>query len=186
MSRSGNFGQRDILRRSPSSTSPVNKPKAHFVPPLRTTPPASLMSEPDVDPALEKAKNGERSNGRVEDDFATADPAFVDLSTRELTKFQKRLKSGKVRLCNECGEVMTKSTRMVLSPFAGLVLVILGTLHMAAYGFATNFYESPWFLTFVLPSVYYVGSIFIGVGVVFFFVRERVWKCRGCREVRKR
>jgi hypothetical protein len=120
-------------------------------------------------------------NNRIED--LHYDPIPND---REFSKFQNRLLKGKVKICSGCGEIMTKSTRMVLSPLAGLVLVVLGTLHMFVYGLAINFMQAPWFLKFVLPAIYYVGSIFIGVGVVFFFIRERIWDCRRCKEVRKR
>ncbi len=75
---------------------------------------------------------------------------------------------------------------MILSPFAGLLLLVFGAALMSGYGMATNFYQTPWFLKFVLPAIYYIGSIFVGVGLLFFFIREKVWKCKGCREIRKR
>ncbi len=75
---------------------------------------------------------------------------------------------------------------MVLSPLAGLILVTIGTLHMVLYGLFTNHYQAPWMLQFVLPSIYYVGSIFIGVGVVFSFIGGRVWRCKRCREIKQR
>jgi hypothetical protein len=75
---------------------------------------------------------------------------------------------------------------MVMSPVAGLLLILLGAAFMAAYGLATNFYPTPWFAKFALPAVYYIGSIFVGVGLLFFFIREKVWKCRKCGEIRKR
>jgi hypothetical protein len=81
---------------------------------------------------------------------------------------------------------MTKSTRMILSPFSAVVLTLLGFSLMVMYGLAVNFFQTPWYLKFSLPAMYYIGSIFLGVGVLFFFVRERVWKCPDCRSVRKR
>lgn len=81
---------------------------------------------------------------------------------------------------------MAKGSRRVLSAPSGFLLILLGALLMVLYGFATNFYDPPWFLKFALPAAYYVGSLFIGVGIIFFFVRERVWLCRDCRAVLKR
>lgn len=101
-------------------------------------------------------------------------------------RFQTRIKQGKVRLCGLCGDIMTRSTRMILSPGYAVALVLVGILSMAGYGVATNFYETPWFLKFILPAAYYMGSIFIGLGIVFFFLRERVWKCQACGELSKR
>ena len=75
---------------------------------------------------------------------------------------------------------------MILSPSAGLMLLALGATLMTGYGMATNFYQTPWFLKFALPAVYYIGSIFVGVGLLFFFIREKVWKCNDCKEIRKR
>jgi len=57
---------------------------------------------------------------------------------------------------------------------------------MGLYGLATNFLQPPWFLKFALPAIYYIGSIFIGVGALFFFIRERIWLCRQCRDMAKR
>lgn len=104
----------------------------------------------------------------------------------ELNRFQTRLRKGRVKLCFECGGVMTRSTRMVLSPVAGLILILLGAALMAAYGLALNFFQTPWFVEFALPAAYYVGSLFVGVGILFFFVRERIWKCGKCRLIHKR
>jgi len=75
---------------------------------------------------------------------------------------------------------------MVLSPLAAIVLVVMGLVLMVAYGLAVNFYQTPWFLKFALPAMYYIGLIFIGVGALFFFIRERVWRCHNCRELSKR
>ncbi len=105
---------------------------------------------------------------------------------KEFSRFQDRLRKGKIKLCGGCGGVMTKSSRMILSAPAGAALVVIGTLHMVLYGLATNFYQPPWFVKFVLPAGYYVGSIFIGVGVLFFFIRERIWLCKRCKEIAKR
>jgi hypothetical protein len=104
----------------------------------------------------------------------------------EFNRLQDRIRRGKVKICDGCGGVMNKTSRMILSPFAGLVLIALGALLMFFYGLATNFYQPPWFLKFVLPSSYYAGSIFITVGVLFFFIREKVWICHKCKEIRKR
>jgi uncharacterized membrane protein SirB2 len=81
---------------------------------------------------------------------------------------------------------MVKSSRMILSPLAGTWLVALGVVLMALYGLVTNFYQAPWFIKFALPAGYYVGSIFIGVGILFFFIREKVWSCPRCKELSKR
>ena len=116
------------------------------------------------------------------DDYGYGRPEGPD----SVDRFHDRMRRGKVKICSECGSVMTKSSRMILSPVPSLLLVVLGTLHMIAYGFATKIYEVPWFLKFVLPSIYYIGSIFIAFGVMFFFFRERVWQCQNCREVNKR
>jgi hypothetical protein len=107
-------------------------------------------------------------------------------SGKDLKKFQKRLQKGKIRICPECGEIMGKANRMVLSPVSGFILIVLGVAHMVLYGVVTNYLQAPWSLKFALPAVYYVGSIFIGVGVVFFFIRERVWVCKRCGVVSKR
>jgi len=81
---------------------------------------------------------------------------------------------------------MKKSSRTVLSIPAGVSLMAIGVLLMAFYGYATNFYQVPWFVKFVLPASYYIGSIFMAFGVLFFFIRERVWKCERCEEMSKR
>jgi len=161
---------------------PVKTPGKKPVPP-----PAAVQSGKPRERTLQAAGPGESDDPFAGNDINADTIRFRSPSADEnFGKFQSRLKKGKSRLCRSCGEVMAKSSRMVLSPLAGLTLVTLGTLHMVFYGIITNFYQSPWFLKFVLPSIYYVGSIFIGVGVVFFFLRERVWICRECGELRKR
>lgn len=106
--------------------------------------------------------------------------------SRDVHRFQTRVNVGKVKLCGSCGSVMVRSTRMVLSPMAGIALILLGAAFMAIYGVAANFYQTPWYLKFGLPALYYVGSLFVGIGILFFFIREKVWKCYKCREIRKR
>lgn len=81
---------------------------------------------------------------------------------------------------------MRKSSRRVLSAPAGVVLILIGLLLMAGYGFFTNFYQAPWFLRFALPALYYIGSILMGIGVIFFFIRENIWRCADCKEMTKR
>lgn len=92
----------------------------------------------------------------------------------------------RVKLCGVCGGVMRKSSRRVLSALAGIILILVGVLFMAAYGFFTNFYQAPWLVRFALPALYYIGSIFISVGAIFFFVRENIWRCVDCEEICKR
>jgi hypothetical protein len=104
----------------------------------------------------------------------------------EFSRFQDRLKRGKVKICDGCGGLMSKTSRTILSPLAGFVLVLLGVGLMTFYGITTNFFQPPWFIKFALPASYYVGSIFIGVGILFFFIREKVWVCHRCKEIRKR
>ena len=94
--------------------------------------------------------------------------------------------TSKVKLCGVCGGVMRKSSRRILSAPAGVVIILLGLFLMAGYGFFTNFYQAPWFMRFALPALYYIGSIFIAVGIVFFFIRENVWRCVDCKEMLKR
>ena len=110
----------------------------------------------------------------------------VDSPDNNLNTFQDRLRMGKVKLCNSCGGVMAKSSRMILSAPAGLGLIALGALLMALHGFAINFYQPPWFLRYLLPAAYYVGSIMLGVGLIFFFIREKIWYCHRCSEIHKR
>lgn len=121
-------------------------------------------------------------------DNATENGAYYSGTPKdqEYVRFQDRLRRGKVKLCAGCGGVMARSSRMILSPISGACLIIAGLVLMALYGLATNFYQPPWFMKFALPAAYYIGSIFIGVGVVFFFVREKVWCCPRCRDLCKR
>ncbi len=112
--------------------------------------------------------------------------AVPPLDQAATNRFQARLQKGKVKLCANCNEVMVKSSRMILSPFAGILLTLLGALVMIGYGYAVNYLQTPWDLKFALPAAYYVGSIFVGVGVLFFFIREKVWFCQGCKDVHKR
>ncbi|MBI5569511.1 MAG: hypothetical protein HY914_06150 [Desulfomonile tiedjei] len=93
---------------------------------------------------------------------------------------------GRGKICTSCGRIMKKSTRMILSPFASFAVIVLGGLLMFVYGMATNFYQVPWSVKFALPAAYYVGSIFVGLGILFFFIREKVWYCQGCRAMDKR
>jgi hypothetical protein len=110
----------------------------------------------------------------------------IDQSDSDFNTFQDRLRMGKVKLCGSCGGVMAKSSRMVLSAPAGMGLIVVGALLMALHGFAINFYQPPWFLRYLLPAAYYVGSIMLGVGVIFFFIREKIWYCHRCGEIQKR
>jgi hypothetical protein len=121
-------------------------------------------------------------------DQGARDPGYYasPVPEKDYNRFQDRLRMGKVKLCDGCGGVMAKSSRMILSPLAGIVVILLGAGLMTLYGLATNFYQTPWFLKFALPASYYVGSIFLGVGVLFFFIREKVWTCHRCKEIRKR
>jgi hypothetical protein len=122
-------------------------------------------------------------NGRsVEDDRYYSSMAGDD----DFNRFQSRLRRGKVKLCAGCGGVMSKSSRRVLSAPWGVALVILGAVLMTAYGMVTNFYQPPWYVRFALPAAYYIGSIFVGVGILFFFIREKVWNCHKCKEIEKR
>lgn len=125
--------------------------------------------------------------------FATADDSNNSIgynrpvrNDENFTKLQTQLSKGSVKLCPVCGGVMRKKTRRVLSWFHGLALLLTGILFMVFYGWATHFYQAPWLVKFALPAIYYIGSIFIGVGVLFFFIRENVWKCVDCREISKR
>ena len=110
----------------------------------------------------------------------------VNPSDNDIHTFQDRLRMGKVKLCNSCGGVMAKSSRMVLSAPAGLGLIVLGAILMALHGLAINFYQPPWFLRYLLPAAYYVGSIMLCIGAIFFFIREKIWYCHRCSEIHKR
>lgn len=138
-------------------------------------------------------QRGDAENGDYSRLFAVRDGGSNDLGyyssappDKDFATFQDRLKKGKVKLCSGCGGVMSKSSRMILSPLAGMFLIVLGAILMTLYGLATNFFQTPWFIKFALPAGYYVGSIFIGVGILFFFIREKVWNCPRCKEMRKR
>jgi len=113
-------------------------------------------------------------------------PAPRSRSPKGYPRPEEGLRRGRPRFCPHCGGVMAKSTRMVLSAGAAFLLILMGVLFMGTYGFATNFLQTPWFIKFALPAMYYVGSLFVGVGILFFFIREKVWRCEHCREVRKR
>ncbi|MFC1837005.1 hypothetical protein ACFL2Q_20180 [Thermodesulfobacteriota bacterium] len=141
-------------------------------------------SAPDDFPDSEESGNGYSNVFAMGDEQEEGYPR--EPARKEVNSFQDRLLRGKVKLCPICGGVMTKGTRMLLSGFSAFVVVVLGVLLMGAYGWATNFYSPPWFLKFVLPAAYYIGSLFIGVGVLIFFLREKVWKCHDCREIAKR
>lgn len=117
------------------------------------------------------------------DDFPSHRSSHRD---RDLSRFEDRLSAGKAKLCASCGGVMAKSSRMILSVSAGLLLIVLGALLMALYGVASNFYQTPWYLKFALPAAYYIGSLFVGIGILFFFIRERVWICKKCKESTRR
>ncbi len=110
----------------------------------------------------------------------------IDQSDSDFNTFQDRLRMGKVKLCGSCGGVMAKSSRMILSAPAGIGLIVLGALLMGLHGYAINFYQPPWFLRYLLPAAYYVGSIMLGVGAIFFFIREKIWYCHRCSEIQKR
>lgn len=142
------------------------------------------VNAPPVEP------NGANSYERL---FSRGDEGSEDLAylpdvtpDQEFSKFQSRLRKGKVRLCGGCGGVMNKTSRMMLSPMAAVFLILLGGALMGGYGLATNFYQTPWYIRFVLPALYYIGSIFLGIGTVFFFIREKIWYCRECKEINKR
>ncbi len=105
---------------------------------------------------------------------------------KEFSRFQDRLRKGKVKLCRACGGVMKKSSRMVLSAVAAIFLIAVGALLMVGYGLATNFFQPPWYMRYALPASYYVGSLHVGVGILFFFIRERIWYCPECKAIDKR
>jgi hypothetical protein len=104
----------------------------------------------------------------------------------DYNRFQERLRKGRVKMCASCGGIMKKSSRMILTPLSGIALALTGTALMFLYGLATNFYHVSWYVRFVLPAAYYIGSLFVGIGILFFFIRERVWACPNCRESTKR
>ena len=139
--------------------------------------------------SVPKADNGYDFEGlfSVGNNGSEAPPFSQALaSDEEFTRFQSRLRKGKVKLCAACGGVMGRSSRMILSAVAAILLIILGVLLMGFYGFALHFYQPPWYARFALPAAYYIGSIFVGVGILFFFIREKIWFCPKCKEIAKR
>jgi hypothetical protein len=101
-------------------------------------------------------------------------------------KFQDRIRNGKIKLCKECGGVMLKSSRMILSAGSAVALVILGLSFMSAYGATRYLIQAPEYFKFALPALYYIGSLFLGSGIMFFFIREKIWVCEQCRDFTKR
>ncbi len=89
-------------------------------------------------------------------------------------------------VCPYCAGGLKKTSRVILSIPSAIVLVLFGVALMVFYGYATNFSQFPWYVRFALPAAYYIGSIFIGVGVIFFFIRERIWRCRECGQFWRR
>lgn len=142
---------------------------------------AGLRNGLSRDPGPDRAFPAKDMNA---DSAARSRTALPD--EQDYARFQERMRKGRVKFCSSCGGIMRKSSRRVLSAPAGVALVILGAILMVLYGLATNFYQVPWFTTFALPAAYYLGSIFMGVGILFFFIRERVWICPTCREMSKR
>lgn len=147
---------------------------------VRMTPPTYSSTDPprrrESSRALSREPNGT-------DEVAHFPHVVAD---QDYLKLQHRMRSGKVRVCKKCGEVMRRSSRTILSIPSGVLLLVLGSTLMVLYGLATNFYQTPWFARFLLPAAYYIGAIFIGVGLLFFFIRERIWYCGNCREIDKR
>ncbi len=84
---------------------------------------------------------------------------------RNYAAFREPTRGGRPKTCGWCGGAMRKSSRRVLSAISGFVLIVLGLGLMSLYGLAINFFQVPWFATFALPAGYYIGSIFVGVGV---------------------
>jgi hypothetical protein len=111
-----------------------------------------------------------------------------DLSSgdKDFRGFKERIRHGKIRICEACGGIMIKSCRPVLSRLSGCLLVVFGLVLFAMYGLMVNFTQLPWFLKFIMPGMYYMGAIFTATGVIFFFIRERVWLCEQCRDISKR
>jgi len=140
-------------------------------------------------PALSNAENGydfDRlfSAGENGPEDMPYSPGLA--ADKEFTRFQDRLRKGKVKLCAACGGVMNKSSRMILSAIAAILLIGLGSALMVGYGLATNFFQTPWYIRYALPASYYVGSLFVGVGILIFFIRERIWFCPKCKGIDKR
>jgi hypothetical protein len=101
-------------------------------------------------------------------------------------RFQDRIRNGKIKLCKECGGVMLKSSRMILSAGSALALVIVGLSFMTGYGVMNYLIQPPPYIKFGLPALYYIGSLLLGAGIMLFFIREKIWICEQCREFRKR
>ncbi len=175
----------DSLR--PNPPRPAEQPGAPS-PRFERLAPAPVPSEPPrrPDPATPNGADSGKLFAVKEAAPKTRVRRRIDQSDSDFNTFQDRLRMGKVKLCGSCGGVMAKSSRMLLSAPAALGLIVLGTLLMALYGFAINFYQPPWFLRYLLPAAYYVGSIMLGVGAIFFFIRERIWYCHRCSEIHKR
>lgn len=157
--------------------------------------PLGKQSSPgDVGRTRPRASSGGTDNGYDFDRlFSTGNNGSQDqpysqglTSDKEYSEFQSRLRRGKVKLCSACGGVMGKSSRMILSSVAATLLIALGALLMVLYGLALHFYQPAWYARFALPAAYYVGSIFVGVGILFFFIREKIWFCPACKEIDKR
>lgn len=134
--------------------------------------------------------SGYASNYQMGNSVSGRTPAGADApyysSDREYLDFQDRLRNGRIKLCSSCGAMMIRSSRMILSSGSGVMLTLLGALLMFGYGVVTNFGQPPWYVKFALPAAYYLGSLFVGVGVLFFFIREKIWVCEKCREISKR
>lgn len=141
------------------------------------------LTNAGIDPTRKRESN--RALAREQDAEEVAYLPHV-VADKEHLRVQDAVRRGKVKLCKKCGEVMTRSSRMILSVPCAVLLLVLGSALMVLYGLATNFFHTPWFAKFLLPATYYIGSIFVGVGLLFFFIRERIWYCRNCREVDKR
>ncbi len=107
-------------------------------------------------------------------------------SDRAYLGFQDRMRQGKIKLCDQCGGIMMKSSRRLLSGMSGFSLLVLGAVLMAVYGLALHYTLAPSFIKFLLPAAYYMGAIFIAIGVVFIIIRERVWLCDNCKRLDKR
>jgi hypothetical protein len=122
-----------------------------------------------------------KGNGTEDTPFGPGVPPDV-----EFTRFQNRLRRGKVKLCTACGGVMNKTSRMILSPLAAILLMIFGGGLVALYGLCIHYWRPAWYITYALPAMYYSGTMFMGVGMLFFFIREKIWYCRKCKEINKR
>lgn len=118
---------------------------------IHAAPLAGSTNDPDID-----YKYGRPFAVR---DEGERDPEYYrgPLPDKDFNRFQDRLRMGKVKLCDGCGGVMAKSSRMILSPLAGFVVILLGAVLMTLYGLATNFYQPPWFVKFVSrPAITWV------------------------------